>query len=682
MSATPGHVADAGVSRQIVWLLTILMHTVTVLMLSGCEQNASHPSPESATRPFAKRMIVLGFDGMDYDLTRRFMEQGLMPNLKRLAETGHFQSLATSIPPQSPVAWSNFITGLDSGGHGIFDFMHRDPLQLLPYLSTSRAIPASDGIDFGRYRIPLSSGSVELLRHGEAFWEVLEAHGVETSIIRMPTNFPPSGSATRELSGMGTPDILGTYGISSLYTSETLRYEGRPHHGGRIRPVQVVEGRVEGNLHGPDNPFLRESHGLRTAFTVDVDPELPAVLLTIGEQQRVIQVGEWSDWVPLGFSMAPTQRLQAQARFFVKSVRPEFALYVSPLNMDPEAPVMPISTPPTYARDLARDGGRFYTQGMPEDTNALESGILSREQFLQQAQLAGHELIRQYWQVLEDFDRGLLFYYFGNLDQVSHMMFRPLDPDHPAYDERSDALFADVIPSVYAELDGVVGATLERMPPDTTLVVMSDHGFTSIRREFHLNGWLRQQGYLAAIDPGLETDPGLLLNVDWTRTRAYGLGLNGLYLNLRGREQNGVVSAAQRKALLAEISRALLEIRDPATGLPVVTRTYERDHTYRDRGRLEIGPDLLVGYGPHMQCAQGSAIGKVGVKVLLSDNRDQWSGNHAMDHELVPGVLFSNHPLRRPVVSLQQLAGALLAEFDIAGFPRRQTSESQRVADN
>ena len=673
MSTTLVLAAVVGALRRMTWPPMALLLALISLMLSGCEQGASNLFTGNVPHSNAKRMIVLGFDGMDYGLTRRFMAQGRLPNLKRLAETGQFQSLATSVPPQSPVAWSNFITGLDSGGHGIFDFMHRDPLQLLPYLSTSRAKPASGSIELGRYRIPLSGGSVELLRHGETFWEVLEAHGVETSIIRMPTNFPPSGSATREISGMGTPDILGTYGISSLYTSEPLRYQGRQLNGGRIYPVQISDGRVEGSLHGPDNPFLRESHKLRTEFSVDLDPDQPAALLTVGAQQRVIRVGEWSDWVPLSFAMAPTQRLQAEARFFLKSVRPEFALYVTPLNLDPEAPAMPISTPPDYARDLARTGGRFYTQGMPEDTNALESGILSREQFLQQARLAGREVIEQYWQLLEDFDRGLLFYYFGNLDQISHMMFRPLDPDHPAYDKRSDAPFADVIPEVYAELDGVVGTTLERMPPDTTLVVMSDHGFTSIRREFNLNAWLRQHGYLAVIDPHLEQDPGLLLNVDWSRTRAYGLGLNGLYLNLRGRERNGIVTPVQRKALLDEISQALLNTQDPATGLPVVTRMYERDEVYRDRSRLQIGPDLLLGYGPHMQCAQGSALGKVGGK-LLSDNRDQWSGNHAMDHELVPGVLFSNRPLQQPVVSLQQLAGALLVEFGVAGFPHRQTT--------
>jgi predicted AlkP superfamily phosphohydrolase/phosphomutase len=156
--------------------------------------------------------------------------------------------------------------------------------------------------------------------------------------------------------------------------------------------------------------------------------------------------------------------------------------------------------------------------------------------------------------------------------------------------------------------------------------------------------------------------------------------LNGLYLNLRGRERNGIVTPAQRKVLLDEISQALLNTKDSATGLPVVTRMYERDETYQDRGRLQIGPDLLLGYGPHMQCAQGSAIGKVGGK-LLSDNRDQWSGNHAMDHELVPGVLFSNRTLQQPVASLQQLAGALLAEFGVAGFPHRQTTGPQQIAE-
>lgn len=663
-------------SREVFPCIRLLM-AVLVPLLTGCDaiQSASEQNHEHQ----AKQVIVLGFDGMDYGLVRRLMEEGRLPNLRRLAETGQFQPLATAVPPQSPVAWSNFITGMDSGGHGIFDFMHRWPETMLPYLSTGRVLKCEHVIPLGRYRFPLSSGRVERLRQGEPFWKVLEEHGVETTIIRMPTNFPPSGFATREISGMGTPDILGTYGIFSFYTSKAPHRYDKELSGGKLYPVEVANGVVKATLYGPENPFLAETQKLDLGFSAHIDPEKPAILLQVGETKRVLQVGEWSDWLPLRFDMLPTQHLEAQARFYLKSVRPVFELYVSPLNIDPFQPALPISTPATYARELAEASGRFYTQGMPEETNAYQSGILTREEFLAQASIAGEEVIEQYKAVLSTFDEGLLFYYFGNLDQVSHMLFRTLDPDHPAYDEKKDAPFADTIPSVYAQLDDVVGTTLERIGPDTTLIVMSDHGFTSIRREFNLNAWLRKNGYLTVLDPYLSSDPGLFFNVDWSRTRAYGLGLNGLYINLRGRERNGIVAASEREPLMSEISAKLLDVIDPETGLPVVTKMYAREAVYRDRGYLETGPDLQVGYGPHMQCAKDSSLGQVSGEIL-SDNHNAWNGNHAMDHELVPGVLFSNRPLKKPVEKLQHLAAAVMAEFGVTNFPRKHAQIPTKAA--
>jgi predicted AlkP superfamily phosphohydrolase/phosphomutase len=346
---------------------------------------------------------------------------------------------------------------------------------------------------------------------------------------------------------------------------------------------------------------------------------------------------------------------------------------VSPLNLDPEAPALPISTPDSYAAELARASGRFYTQGMPEDTKALNEGVFTPEEFLAQARLAGQEVIDQYRRVLGDFRAGLLFYYFGNLDQVSHMMWRPMDPQHPAYDPERDGPFREVVTQIYAQLDGVVGETLERMGPETLLVVMSDHGFTSWRRAFHLNTWLKENGYLALLDPRMRDDPGLYANVDWSRTRAYGLGLNGLYINIRGRERFGSVDPQERQALMDEIAGRLLQAVDPATGQPAVTKAYKREEAYHDRGALEIGPDLVVGYAKGTRGSNQSALGKVGPDVF-TDNTEMWSGDHCMDHESVPGVLFASRPLRKPVAELKELAAGILAEFDIEGFPSRPSA--------
>ena len=633
--------------------------TASALVLHGCSREAEGAS--------GKRVIVLGFDGMDYELTGKLMAEGKLPNLARLAETGTFGPLETAVPPQSPVAWSNFITGMDAGGHGIFDFIHRVPESMFPYLSTSRVEAGEPLLTLGKYQIP-GSGKVELLRHGKPFWAVLEEHGVPTTIVRMPANFPPSGQATRELSGMGTPDLTGTPGTFSFYTTELFAFYGQEISGGEIYEVFLEDGKVEAQLYGPTNPFLVEPAKATADFTVYVDPVDPVVKIVVGDEERVLMQGEWSDWVPVEFSLVPTQSIQGICRFYVKQVRPELELYVTPIQIDPEEPALPISTPEDYAAELAQASGRYYTQEMPEDTKALSEGIFDPDEFLAQAKIAGDQMIDQYHYVLDQFHDGFLFYYFGNADQISHMMWRSMDPGHPAYDAERDAPYADVIPGIYEQFDAVVGYTLERMPPNTTLVVMSDHGFTSWRRSFHLNAWLRDHGYLAVLDPNRKNDPGFLANVDWSKTQAYGFGLNALYLNLRGREKNGIVDPADASALLTAIERGLLATVDPATGGPAVTRVYRTEEYYQDRGYLDVGPDMLVGYAKGTRCSFESAVGAVPPEVI-TDNTEPWSGDHCMDHTAVPGILFTNRPLVKPATSLKNLAAALLAEYGIQRFP-------------
>jgi predicted AlkP superfamily phosphohydrolase/phosphomutase len=553
---------------------------------------------------------------------------------------------------------------------------------MIPYLSTTRTEAGHEALKFGDWQFPLSSGKVELLRHGEPFWEELEKHGVRTTIMRIPANFPPSGTATRELSGMGTPDLLGTYGTFSFYTTDPP-VRRKQISGGKIYALRMRDGFVEGTLYGPDNPLRVEPEKIALDFALYPDPHEPVAKLVVGDEERVLDVGGWTDWVPVEFSLLPQDGLvprvvgfvaspvttvHGMCRFYLRKVRPEVELYASPINFDPEDPAAPISTPESYAAKLAEATGRFYTQGMPEDTKALTDEVLTRREFLEQAHIAAQEVIDQYGYVLKHFDDGLLFYYFGFTDQISHLMWRPMDPDHPAYDPVRDAPFRDVVEKQYEKADGVVGYTLEHMGPETLLVVMSDHGFTSWRRAFNLNTWLEKNGYLALKDPNLENDPGLFYNVDWTRTRAYGLGINGLYVNLRGREKDGIVAPEDRVPLLREIAAKLRATVDPTTGLPAVTEVGLSEDLYHDRGYLDVGPDMIVGYAKHMRCSNESALGGVPREVIV-DNTDEWSGDHLMDHRTVPGILFTNRPLAKPASSLKNLAASILFEFGVEQFP-------------
>ena len=633
-----------------------------ILLLAGLAAACGEPDPVGT------QVIVLGFDGMDYELTRRLMDAGRLPNLSRLAESGGFSPLETSIPPQSPVAWSDFITGLDAGGHGIFDFLHRDPATMVPYLSTTITEPPGRTLTLGRWQIPLGGGAVKLMRQGVPFWEVLESAGVPTTIMRMPANFPPSGTAGRELSGMGTPDILGGYGTYSFFTTAPERFAGAT--GGDVVRAEIRRGVFNGSLKGPPNPLLVEPEDLRAEFTVYIDPARPVVKIVTAGDESILQEGEWSDWVPVEYPLPLFQKLRGTARFYLKQVRPEFQLYATPINIDPLDPAMPVSTPPEFASELAETGGRFYTQGMPEDTRAATDGAFDEAEFLAQAALAAEETVRQYRHLLGGFDDGLLFNYFGFLDQVSHIMWRAMDPEHPAHDSARHAPYATVIEDLYVEADGIVGETLARLEElggEGVLIVMSDHGFTSWRRAFGLNAWLEQRGYLAVRDPA-RRDIDFLLNVDWQRTQAYGLGLSGLYLNLEGREAFGSVSSTEAGVLLDEITRGLLREVDPATGEPAITKVYRRDETYTDGGHMELGPDLVVGYAKGVRSSDDSAAGRIPLEIY-SDNTGAWSGDHIMDHETVPGVLLSNRPLRASAASLRELGAAVLAEFGVEGFP-------------
>jgi predicted AlkP superfamily phosphohydrolase/phosphomutase len=613
-----------------------------------------------------RRVIVLGVDGMDYDLVRDLMARGSMPHFQHLAQTGAFGPLRTTVPPQSPVAWSSFITGLDPGRHGIFDFIHRDPKTMEPFLSTSRTESGRRRLTFGPWQFPLESGRVTLLREGRSFWDVAEEHGIETTIVRMPANFPPSGTATRELSGMGTPDLLGTYGTSSFFSSEPLTFDRSASSGGVMVPVIVTEGQVHGVIDGPDNPYRVEPEKTHVNFTAYVDSTKHYATLVVGAERRLVRVGEWTDWLPVELPLLPFQHFSGACRFYLKALDPYFELYVSPINIDPLKPELPISTPSDYAAELARATGRFYTQGMPEDTKNLKIGVLSADEFLAQARITENENLRQYRYVLDRFDDGLLFYYFGHIDQVSHMMWRAMDPGHPAF-TAADLPYRSIVENLYIEIDELVGQTAARLRPEDLLVVMSDHGFSSWRRSFSLNTWLHDREYLVMRDPAATVD-GSFTNIDWTRTRAYALGLNGLYINVRGREAHGVVDGAERATLAAEIARSLSATIDPKDGGHPIRRVFRREDVFHVAGHEDIAPDLIVGYAKGTRSSDESALGMV-PRDVLTDNTDAWSGDHCMDPDVVPGILLASRPLSQEAPSLERLASALLAEFGINKFP-------------
>src|SRR5688572_13179467 len=295
-------------------LFTIPKRFVAAALILAFVCCAPHRRAESS-----KKVIVLGIDGLDPELLRRFMREGKMPNFASLERDGSFRLLRTSIPPQSPVAWSNLITGMDPGGHGIFDFIHRDPKTLLPDFSISREELPKNSIRLGDWIIPLSSGGPKLLREGKAFWEILDDHRIPATLFRMPVNYPPVKSRAKTLAGMGTPDISGTYGIFSFYTNDPGESEGS-RSGGQVYQVQVQDSQVKAKLFGPYNSYRKSKPQVTVDFTVAIDPVEPSARIALGSHKILLREGTWSDWVPLKFALVPgLESRNGICRFYLKT---------------------------------------------------------------------------------------------------------------------------------------------------------------------------------------------------------------------------------------------------------------------------------------------------------------------------------------------------------------------------
>jgi predicted AlkP superfamily phosphohydrolase/phosphomutase len=641
------------------WVLAAVLAATGAVSLLSCQRARGEGQND-------KKLIVLGIDGMDPQLLTKFMGEGKMPNFARLAQEGSFKRLTTSIPPQSPVAWSNVITGMNAGGHGIFDFIHRDPKTMELYFSASRVEPPKHVLHVGSWVIPLGSGSADQLRQGKAFWQYLDDHNIPNSVYRMPSNFPPVPAKGETLSGMGTPDLRGTYGTFSYYTDDPMAVAGA-EEGGQVIPVQVANSQVTSQLVGPDNTFRKGSPPATEDFTVSVDPLEPVARIAFQDQRFVLREGEWSGWVPVEFQLIPFfGNVKGICRFYLKQAHPRFELYVSPMNIDPENPALPISTPSNYSQKLADHIGEFHTQGIAEDTKARSDGVLDDKEFLEQSHTVLAEHRRAFDLEFPKFKSGMFFFYFSSLDLNGHMLWRLTDTEAPTYDAALSAQYGTAYEEFYEQIDQMLGEILPKLDERTTLIVLSDHGFAPYRRSFNLNTWLRDNGYIVMKDDNTAApdDNTPFVGVDWTKTRAYGIGLNGLYANVRGREREGIVAPGDADALMREIRDKLTAMRDPKNNQPIITRVdlaseaYQGPHTHD-------GPDALVGYNRGYRAGWKTILGAFPTDVL-EDNMNPWSGDHCMDYTLVPGVLLSNRKIQLENPALTDIAPTILGEFGIA----------------
>ena len=634
-----------------------------------------------------RRVVIVGFDGMDPRRAARLMDAGRLPALASLRANGTFATLGSSCPPMSPVAWSTFSTGVNPGKHGIYDFLSRDLRTCLPELSSARLATDARG-----------RAHAVALRKSRPFWALLGDHGIFSTILRVPITFPAEPFHGLCLSAMCAPDIRGTQGEFTLFTSlpgHTPSAASDPEMTGglRVAVTPVARGRhrrVTARLPGPTLKGRTCSLGLRVDWRAGVPGR---ARLRIGGRRLTLATGVSSPWIRLTFRQGLT-RVQAIARVLLVATEPGFILYFTPLNIDPGHPALPIAWPSAFSVYLARRHGPFATLGLAEDTWALTDGAISETAFLEQAHAIHREREAMFLDALRLTRRGLCACVFDLTDRVQHTFMRGDKPkahheEHEAHEvpprillrvlrgenpaphhkaheahevppgillrvlralrgEKSSTYtnIIDPIDDAYARCDAVIARLLPRLGPRDLLLVLSDHGFTTFERGINVNAWLRDEGYLVEKTPGAATE--YLRNVDWSRTRAYSFGLTGIYLNLRGREAGGIVApGAEAETLKAEIAAKLAALADPARGgAPVARRIYDAARIYHGpyTGRA---PDLVCGWRSGYRHSWETAVGRTDGPVL-ADNPSHWCGDHCVDRDEVPGVLFSNRRLGLP----------------------------------
>lgn len=611
-----------------------------------------------------ERLVILGLDGLEPTLTEKLMAEGKLPNLSRLKKEGLYSRLNTTIPAISPVAWSSFMTGTEPSKHNIFDFLDRDPRTYLPGLSSARIRSPKRSLAWGKYLIPLSRPRVEGLRRSIPFWNILGRHGIFSTVLRVPITFPPEKFNGHLFSGMCVPDLKGSQGTFTFYTENEARAGER--EGGVVVIVKRAGNRISTSISGPENSLLKKPDELNLPLEIEIETDgKKGAWIRLPDKRFFLEEKKFSPWTEVTFKPGLGMKIHAICRFYIRSVSPRFEMYLTPLNMDPAKPALPISHPFIYSVYLAKLLGKFITLGEANDTWALNEGALDDRSFIELAYLNHAEWEARFWNAFKKTRRGMLAVVFETTDSMQHMFFRYLEKNHPANRATPGPGEARIIEDLYVKMDDLVGRVLAQLEGRSLLLVMSDHGFKPFRRGVNINSWLYRNGYLS-LKEGVSSSGEWFKDVDWEKTRAYAIGLAGLYLNIRGREAKGIVAPGdEASALKAELVSKIGGLIDPEKNSVAVSRVYDCAEIYSGPYR-ENGPDLVIGYNIGYRASWDGVKGKVDGRIF-TDNDRAWSGDHCIDPALVPGVFFSSAKSRSGgrSMSIMDIAPTALELFGI-----------------
>ncbi len=649
------------------------------------------PGDATPVRRAKQRVFVMGFDGMDPTLARKWMDEGKLPNLKRLADEGTFATLGSTLPSESPTAWSSFATGVNPGKHNIYDFLIRDFNTYFPDFNMVRREPPA----FLWGLIPTKRPKVISTRGGTSFWVYAGRDGIRSTVLTVPVTFPPETiEHGRMLAGLPTPDVRGTIGTYYYWATDVSRYEeGNTEFGGITKRLVFDGDSADTELVGPPNPIVRQQlretrakspmtdadrmavaelearEDIRVPMHIDWNRETHTATVRLDGESVELAPGQWSRWIPLTFRINVLVRVHGMIQLYLVRAGQDLQLYGSPVNLDPRDPPIPISKPDGFSGEIVSDlGGLYRTLGWAESADKpLNEDRLDEAAFLYDSDRAMDDREKVILDRLKHDDWDLFVAAIETTDRIQHMMWRLIDPTHPMYDAALAARYGDAIENVYERADRFVGRLRERLPKDVVFMVMSDHGFHSFRRGVNLNTWLVQNGYMAFKGQSTKKTLNDLFGrgrffegVDWSRTKAYAVGLGQIYFNLKGREAQGIVSeGAEYRALQDEIRARLITLTDPKNGARVFGDIYKRDDIYKGP-YLRNAPDLEVGFNDGYRVGWQDTLGGI-TQSVIEDNNRKWSGDHcATTAEISGGVLFVNRRIDTTTPNIMDLSPTVL----------------------
>ena len=431
------------------WLLIFLLVAVGLLGPTACRRAVP---PET----FKQKLVILGFDGMDPKLVRRWIDEGKLPNLARLVKQGGLYELDTTHSPESPTSWASFATGVNPGKHNIYDFLVRDTQTYLPDLGMVKRVPPRFFLNY----FPISKPQVLSIRGGTSFWVTAGRAGVRSSVLTVPVTYPPEevpngemlvGTAPARhprddghlllLRDRSQPVRRGQHRVRRHSETPRLRERRRAHGAGwSAQPDRATA--TAGGPREPGDDRCRSGCHRRTEARQDV--RVPLVIgwqrgqdsatIELAGTSVLLKVGGWSTWIDLDFRVNFLIRLHGMAQLHLIRADDDLQLYVSPVNWKPDAPPLPMSSPESFSADLFARLGYFRTLGWAEATWPLEEGRLDEKAFMDDLYRAFDDRAQVILNRLDSRNWDLFVGVIESTDRVQHMMWRLIDPEHPMYD--------------------------------------------------------------------------------------------------------------------------------------------------------------------------------------------------------------------------------------------------------